>query len=574
MEPCLKKDLRGNMNHISEIHLMIFLLQFGLILALSKAAGVLFTKFKQPTITADLLIGIILGPTIFGKFFPQYFTKIFPQDVIQTTMLDTIAWTGIMFLMLQAGLEINFSKVWAQKKQALIISLSDIFLPMIIAFFPVYFLPQSYLIEGSNRFLFSLFISSIMTISALPIVIRVLHEMNILKSDLGVLIVSALTINDIIGWLFFTIILGIFTQGKTDFLFIMQIFSASIFFAIFALIIGTKLSNKVIEKLHAINENSGSLLITYICLLGILFGTITLKIGIHSLFGFFMAGLVAGQSTLLKEKDRFFFVNFVHSIFIPLFFVSIGLKVDFIQNFDLFIVALITVIGIAGRFIGAWVGSVIMKKNQQDSIAIGVAHTPGGEMHIVVGILAYESGLISQQVYIAIIIAAIISSIVFGPTLSLIYSLNKRFRISQFMSLNQIFINLNAKDKSDCLKQLAKHASQITQIDQEFIYDEIVNREKILSSGIGKSLAIPHARILEGDRPFLLFCRLEEDLEWDAPDGIKVKFVFFILTSTRNHQIQLKMLSAISKLLSQKSFVDQLIMAQKKEDIYKAFKKY
>ncbi|MCK9330610.1 MAG: cation:proton antiporter [Candidatus Cloacimonetes bacterium] len=561
------------MEYLSEHNILLFLIQFGTILALSKLISNLFLKINQPTITGDLIIGLILGPTILGRFFPTLFKTFFPINTVQLTMLDTIAWTGILFLMLQAGMEINFESVWKQRNHALIISLSDIFLPMLIAFFPIFFLPDRYLLPGTDRILFSLFIASIMTISALPVAIRVLYDLKILKTDLGVLIVSALTINDIIGWLFFTVILGIYSKGQTEILFIIKILLLTVTFTIAALSLGKKLSNKIIEYIHTKNSNPSSATITYVCLLGILFGTITLKIGIHSLFGFFLAGLIVGQSKLLKEKDRQFFNDFVHSIFVPIFFVNIGLKLDFIANFDLLIVSLISFLGIAGRFIGAFIGSLSMKKNIQDSTAIGLAHTPGGEMHIVVGILAYESGLIYQSVFIAIIIGAIVSSILFGPLLSLTYKLAKKHSIKQLFKLNHIFVNLDLLSKDDYLDFLCTKASKIMKIDKNYLLTEVQNREKILSSALGKNLSIPHARLKEIDKPYLFFAKSQKGIDWDAPDGKLVNNIFLIFTPANDTGMQLKILSAIAKIFQDTNKCKIISDSNDNNSIYKQFKK-
>jgi len=555
------------MGDITEHHLLLFLFQFGLILSLSKLIGSLFKRVNQPTITGDLLIGLLLGPTILGTYFPSVSAIIFPKNHIQVTMLDTLSWIGILFLMLQAGMELNFDSIWKQRHRALVISLSDIFIPIIIAFIPIYFLPVHYLVNGTNRLLFSLFIASIMTISALPITIRVLHDLKILKSDLGVLIVSALTINDIVGWLIFTMILGVFATGKTNFTFVWQIFALTSLFTIFALTLGKKWSGQVVALIHKKMENPSSAVITFICLVGMLFGTLTLKIGIHGLFGFFMAGLAIGQSELIKEKDRVFFDNFVHSLFVPLFFVNIGLKINFVADWDWFLIALITFIGFFGRFIGAWLGSFFMIKNARDRVAIGFAHTPGGEMHIVVGILALESGLILNSVFIAIIVGAIVSSILVGPSLSLTYSLNKKQKIRHIFRLGNIFLNTEFTNKDECLAFMCTHAAWVLRRDHTALFSEVMQREMVLSSAVEHELALPHARLDNLKNPLILYLRNSTGIEWNSPDGLLVKNVFLIFTSKQDNTQQLQTLSTIAKLMQNKDGYQRLATASTQKEI-------
>jgi len=554
---------------IAEHHLLLFLVQFGVILSLSKLIGIFFKKINQPTITGDLLIGLLIGPTILGRLLPSVQTSIFPNDHVQTTMLDTIAWIGILFLMLQTGMELNLQSIWKQKSQAVIISFSDIFIPIIIAFFPIYFLHEKYLVPGTDRTLFSLFIASIMTISALPITIRVLHDLKILKSDLGVLIVSALTINDIVGWLIFTIILGIFTHQEANYIFIIVVFTMTLLFTLFALTAGKWFSNKVVSVIHKKIENPSSAVITFVCLLGILFGSISLGIGIHGLFGFFMAGLAIGQSHLIKEKDRVFFDNFVHSLFVPLFFVNIGLKIDFLADFDLFLVLLITFIGFFGRFLGAWLGGLFTIKNHRDRIAIGFAHTPGGEMHIVVGILALNSLLISKTVFVAIIIGAIVSSILVGPMLSLTYSLKKKQKIKHIFKRDNIYLDTEFTNKDECLQFLCEKATKLLKLSYEAILSEVNNRELILSSAVEHELALPHARIDNLKAPVILYVRNSFGIDWDSPDGLLVRNVFLIFTSKQDNTQQLQILSTIATLFQKENAYDSLAEAKAPNDVLK-----
>jgi Kef-type K+ transport system membrane component KefB len=139
------------MHYLDESHILLFLIQLGIILLLSRFLGEIFRKYKQPVLTAELLIGILLGPTILGRFFPSFSAILFPQELIQQNMLETTAWIGVLFLLLDTGLEMNFSVAWKQKGSALVISLTDIIVPMIIAFIPCFFLPEHYLVDAGRR---------------------------------------------------------------------------------------------------------------------------------------------------------------------------------------------------------------------------------------------------------------------------------------------------------------------------------------------------------------------------------------------------------------------------------------
>ena len=237
------------MHYLNEQNIFIFLIQVFLLLGLARGLGEIFRGWKQPPLTAEILVGVLLGPTIFGRFLPHAHQMLFPVDLIQQNMLETVAWFGVLFLLLETGLEIDFSSAWRQRGDALKIALTDIAIPMIIAFIPCFFLPAHYLANQDQRLIFALFMATVMTISAMPIAARVLHDLKLSKTDLGFLIMSALSVNDIIGWLLFTLVLGLFTQASFEAGKVALIFASTIGFTVFCLTIGRHFANAVISKI-------------------------------------------------------------------------------------------------------------------------------------------------------------------------------------------------------------------------------------------------------------------------------------------------------------------------------------
>lgn len=556
------------MYHLDESHIFIFLVQIGTILLLARVVGELFRKIHQPVLTAELLIGILLGPTVLGRFLPNLFNLIFPKDIIQQTMLETTAMIGVLFLLLDAGLEINFSSAWKQRGNALIIAITDIVIPMIITFIPSYFLPDIYLVDTNKRLQFALFMAVAMTISAMPVASRALHDLKLLKTDLGFLIMSALAVNDIIGWALFTIILGLFTQSSFTFGSTLIILLATIGFSVLALTLGRYLSNKIIDFFidKKLPEPSSSF--TFACIVGIMFGAITQKIGIHALFGFFIAGVMVGEAKNLKEETRAIISQMVHSLFVPIFFVNIGLKMDFINNFDLFLVGLVTVVGIIGRYFGAWLGTSFSRVPSINRGLISIAHTPGGMMEIVVALLAFELNLITSKVFIAIVCGAVISSILVGPWMS--YELRKRKKINllKFIDLNNGLLFISADSKQEAIAELLKFSSsKLKNISIDKITDEIFQREIAFSTAIGNGIAIPHIRTDEIFEPFLLLGISKNGIDWNSPDGKPVKLIFFLLSPATTNDLHIEILSKIANIFQKKENIDRVVQANTTEEL-------
>ena len=186
------------MAFLDQKNLFIFLVQVFLLLGLARGLGELFRRWRQPPLAAEIIVGIVLGPTLFGRFAPGLYQSVFPADPLQMKMLETVAWLGIFFLLLEIGLETDFTSAWRQRGDALKIAVNDVAIPLVLGFAASMFLPARYF-DPSHRVLFALFMATAMSISAMPITARALHDLNISKTDLGFLIMSALSVNDIIG---------------------------------------------------------------------------------------------------------------------------------------------------------------------------------------------------------------------------------------------------------------------------------------------------------------------------------------------------------------------------------------
>lgn len=549
---------------IDETNIFYLLLQLSIIFILTNFVNSFLKKINQPTITGDLLVGIILGPTILGSFFPKIYNFIFPQNLVQVAMLDTLGWFGLFLVLLSTGIEVDFSSIWKQKKNALVISTLDIIVPIIFSMAFIYFLPSRYFEFSDNKFITSFFISVIMTISALPIAIRALREVGIMKSDLGFLIISALTINDIIGWIIFTLLLSLFSMKFFDWEIAIKITLYTGVFTFLALNVGKKVVNWLFSKV--VNQDSDGVqgVLAVLISTGVVFGLITLEIGIHTLFGFFIAGIVAGDSPIFTKSARNTVHNFVYSIFASLFFVNIGLKINFFESFNLFLALFITFVGIAGRYLGAWIGSTLSKNIKYRNI-ISIAHTPGGEMHIVVSLIALSFGLLNKELFVAIVFAAILSSIINGPWLAVA---SKRFNyLESFEVLVYPGIKLEAQYKEQAISKLLDLLK--LEYREVNILENVLDREDIVCSGLQNSIAIPKGNIEDETKTKIIYARLENPINWNSLDGKLTKNIFLILTSREEEENQIKVVKKItnfSKKCDEIKGLDELSTEKNIED--------
>mgnify|MGYP003584232762 FL=1 len=559
------------MHFLDESHIFLFLAQLFVILLCARGLGELFRRWKQPALTAELLVGIVLGPTILGRFWPGFHAALFPADAIQQGMLETVAWLGVLFLLLDTGLEIDFSIAWRQRGSALAIALADIVVPMAVAFVPVMFLPDAFLAHPERRLLFGLFMATVMTISAMPVAARGLHDLNLLKTDLGFLTMSALAVNDVIGWVLFAIILGLFTQGAVAPGPLLLIFAGTIGFAAVALTLGRPFSARVFDALKARDFPEPASSLTVTLLLGLLFGAITQKLGVHALFGFFLAGIVAGEAKSLSEDTRRVISQMVYALFVPLFFANIGLKIDFAANFHAGLVALICAVGISGRYLGAWLGVALTHQPRVNRDLIAIAHTPGGMMEIVVALLALNAGLITPTVFVAIVFSAVFSSVVMGPWLAQALARRRAVSPARFLDEGSIVAQLPDEGRGEAIRLLAaKVASRSSPVAAHRIEQLALAREREFGTALGHGIAIPHVRLEHLRDPILAYGHSPEGLDWDAPDAAPVHHVFFLASSAGAEDVHVQILAQIARAMARPENQQRLADGHDPEAVYRS----
>ncbi|TBR17961.1 hypothetical protein EPO66_01765 [bacterium] len=557
------------MNNLSEHNILIFLIQIFLLLGLARILGEVFRIWKQPAITAEILAGVLLGPTIFGRFIPNLQLRIFPPDIMQQGMLETIGWLGLLFFLMEAGLKMDFSSAWRHRGKALVIAVTDIVVPMVIAFVCAYFLPEKYLVNPGQRTIFALFMATVLTISAMPITIRTLHDLSVAKTDIGFLIMSALSVNEIIGWMIFTLILGFIVQVNAAISSTIIIFVLAVLFMVFCLTTGRRFADFVISKIRSYNFPEPGSSLTFICLLGLFCGAVFQKMGISALLGFFISGVVAGEAKALPEKTRQVISQMVYAIFVPLFFARIGLEIDFFEHFDIFLVFFVVLIGISGKFLGAWLGVTFTNLPRVNRLSVAIAHTPGGSMEIVIAIIAFKYNLISLPMLVAIIIGGVISAIILGPWLK--YSLRRRKTISvlEFFSHRDIVSDLKALDRDNAIRELCLAASEQGNLPLADILGEVVlKREETMGTAIEEGVAIPHARLSSLIRPVVVFGRSKNGIDWDSPDGKLSQFIFLILTPQEDDDIQVQILRIIARTMSDKKTREDIMAAAGKQEVW------
>lgn len=402
------------MNELTHKEVVLLLAQLSALLFFGRMFAEGARKLRQPAVAGELLAGILLGPTILGSYAPSLFESLFPATGNSPAAFGAFIQVSLVLLLFIAGIEVELHIVWRQGKKAFVTTAFGLIVPFLIGFAAVQIFPGFFDTgPGEERLIMGLFLGASMAITALPVIVRILMDLNLFKTDVGMLIVASAMISDLVGWIIFSIILSMLGHGGAS----MPLGSTILItlgFTIAMLTIGKKLINNALPWINRNFAWPGGLLSIVIASCFI-WAAFTEYIGIHAIFGAFIFGVAVGESIHFSERAKEIVHHFVNNIFSPLFFVSIGLKVNFIENFSLPLTAAIVGLAFLGKIVGSGFGARLSGYAPKTSLAIGFGMNARGAMEIILGLIALDYGLINEKLFVALVVMALVTSITSGP---------------------------------------------------------------------------------------------------------------------------------------------------------------
>lgn len=538
-----------------------FLLSLALLIGLARILGEFARHVHQPAIIGELLAGVLLGPTVFGTLAPEWQSILFPHEGPNAVALDGIGSLAIVLFLLVAGMEVDLSTVWKQGRAAFKVGFLGMMLPFAVGLAGGGLLPEAFGAEpGANPVIFALFLATAMSISALPVIAKTLMDLDLYRTDLGVVIVSAAILNDLIGWTIFAFILGMTGAGAGD-LSIPITLTLTVLFVGLTLTLGRWLVHRALPVLQAYTHYPGGVLgFAMTCALC---GAAMMEFaGVHAIFGAFIVGIAIGDSKHLQERTRTMIDEFISFVFAPVFFASIGLKVNFIADFDPGLVLLVLMIACFGKIWGAVLGAKWGGFAQPDAWAIGFAMNARGAMEIILGMLALELGIIGRHLFVALVVMAIVTSMLSGPLIRRTLSRPKGHQLESLLSSKLFIPNLQAETSLEAIRELAELAAHQLRIDAGIIEKIAWDREQIAATGIGNGVAIPHARMPDLAEPKVVVGVSDAGVPFDAPDGQPAHVIFLLLTPKADTIAQLEISANISRLFRDPRLVERIERTQ------------
>jgi Kef-type K+ transport system membrane component KefB len=416
------------MGKLATNEVLQFLIIITVLLATARMMGELFKKFGMPAIIGELLGGILLGPSFIGSFFPGFFHFIFQDPKQPAVAFDGLSRLSVMMLLFIAGMEVKLENIMRRGKAAAKISISGIAFPLLFGFTATWFLyDQFFDAATTDRTVPALFMGTALSITALGVMAKILIDIDMIKSRFGNLMMTAAMIDDIIGWILFSVVIALaHLEGESKFSAV-TVLSIVIGFTAFMVTVGRRIVDPMFRYANEKLSKPGAelSLAMLLCLAG---GIFTEWLGIKAIFGAFIMGVAIGNSPYFTQKAKDTFHDIVTYVFSPLFFVSIGLKVNFVSNFDIIIVLFVLVISILGKVVGGFIGARLSGFKYHKAVAVGFGMNARGSQEIVLGLIALQAGIINEKIFVGLVVMTFVTILLAGPMIR--YFLRKHEEIN------------------------------------------------------------------------------------------------------------------------------------------------
>lgn len=398
--------------------LALLLAQIVTIIFVARLFGWICMKMKQPSVIGEMIAGIVLGPSLLGLYFPEFSAFLFPKESLGN--LQFLSQIGLILFMYIVGMELDLSVLRKKAHDAVVISHASIIIPFALGIGLSYFIYKEFAPDGVQFSSFALFIAIAMSITAFPVLARIVQERNLHKTKLGTIVITCAAADDITAWCILAAVIAIVKAGS---------FASSIYVILMAIayvFLMIKIVRPFLKRIGDLQAGKGIInksIVAIFFLTLIISAYATEVIGIHALFGAFMAGAIMPENV----KFRNLFIEKVEDValvlLLPLFFVFTGLRtqIGLLNDAHLWMTAgLIIAVAVTGKFIGSALTAKFLRINWKDSLTIGALMNTRGLMELIVLNIGYDLGVLSPEIFAMMVIMALFTTFMTGPLLDFI----------------------------------------------------------------------------------------------------------------------------------------------------------
>jgi Kef-type K+ transport system membrane component KefB len=404
---------------VSEHHMLVFWVQIVALVTVARLLGAAMKRIGQPAVVGHLAAGLVLGPSLLGKISPAGARWLFPPDEVQSGMLLVVGWVGIVMLLVVTGFETDLGLVRQLGRAAVAVAGASVVVPFAIGLGVGYVLPASFAPADKDRLVFALFVAAALSISSLPVIAKILSELNLTRRNFGQIILAAGMANDVIGWLALGAIASMARSGSIE---VGRLLFTVVGMGLF-LLLAFKAGGPVVDRLlRRVRRRGGGIegALGVTLLVAFVGGAITQALGVEAVLGAFVAGIVLSRSKFQDSRVLEHLETATASVFAPLFFATAGLRVDLAllaRSDVLFWSAVVIAVASVGKLVGAYLGGWMARLPGRERLALGVGLNARGALEIVIATVGLSLGVLNPRTYTVVVLMAIVTSMAAPPLL-------------------------------------------------------------------------------------------------------------------------------------------------------------
>ena len=407
-----------SVTHHIQSSMGILLLQIITILIVCRLFGWMFQKIGQPTVIGEIVAGIVLGPSVLGHLLPGVSAFLFPLESLGN--ITILSQFGLILFMFAIGMELDIGEVRKKLKETILISHTSTIVPFFFGMLTAYYVYGSYAHKGTPFLSFALFIGIAMSITAFPVLARIIQEKGLTKTHLGTISLASAANGDITAWCLLAVVIAIAQAGSM----LSAVYNIlfSILYILF-MFLAVRPFLRMIGHIYHNKEVIDKALVALMFLLLIVSSYFTEILGLHALFGAFIAGVVMPGNIKFRKIMTEKVEDVSLALFLPLFFVSTGLRTEIglLNKPELWWLCLIfIVVAIAGKFGGAMFSARFVGESWKDSLYIGALMNTRGLMELVVLTIGYEMGILTPSVFVILVLMTLVTTFMTTPLVSFI----------------------------------------------------------------------------------------------------------------------------------------------------------
>jgi Kef-type K+ transport system membrane component KefB len=400
--------------------ILAVLLQVTVLLLVARTLGEIAQRMGQPTIVGEILAGIVLGPSLISGLVPVAGEWLVPQTTTQVHLLDVFSMLGSMFMMLIAGMEIDILLIRRQATSAIGTGVGGLVVPFVLGFVMAQFLPDRVLPDPDQRLGFSLFVATAISASAIPVIAKVLMDLDLIRRDFSQVIISAAMIEDAAVWIILSVVVGIAEgSGVTPGGVLLSI-GGVLGFVVVSLTLGRWVVRRSLSFVQ--NELTvRDMILSLVIVLMFAWAVFSLVLHLEPVIGAFVVGILFGQMRTLPHSVIHRLESIALGIFAPIFFAVAGLKVNLLSivldptllGIALLVIVVSSVAKIAGAYLGA---RMVARSGHWTALSFGVGLNVHGAVEIIIATIGLSKGILTQEMFSIIVLLSIVTSLA-APTL-------------------------------------------------------------------------------------------------------------------------------------------------------------